>query len=106
MNQNHLALCILLTVRMAVAEELYQNQFAVEVAGGDEVAEVVAGRLGLLNLGRIGDLKGHYLFESQRLQKRYEKSNVLVQLLFSLQINRALSRHSSQAGVRPRSCLV
>ena len=70
MNQNHFVLCFFLYLKMTGTEGLYQNQFAVEVGGGDEVADVVAGRLGLVNLGRIGDLKGHYLFESQHLQKR------------------------------------
>ena len=61
---------LLLSVTMAAAQHLYHNQFAVEVAGGDELADVVAVRHGLLNLGRVGDLKGHYLFQSQHVQKR------------------------------------
>ena len=60
-----------ITITMA-AQKVYHNQFAVELAGGDELAEVVALRLGLLNLGKVGDLNGHYLFQSQHLQKRFE----------------------------------
>merc|ERR550519_1244805 len=58
-----------ITITMA-AQKVYHNQFAVELAGGDELAEVVALRLGLLNLGKVGDLNGHYLFQSQHIQKR------------------------------------
>ena len=64
-----LALNLLVSVSMAA---VYHNQFAVELAGGDELAEVVALRHGLLNIGKVGDLSGHYLFQSQHLQKRFE----------------------------------
>ena len=62
---------LLVSVGMAGAN-VYHNQFAVELAGGDQLAEVVATRHGLLNMGRVGDLSGHYLFQSQHLQKRFE----------------------------------
>merc|ERR1711997_550022 len=65
-----LALNLLVSVSMAAAEKVYHNQFAVEVAGGDELADVVALRHGLLNMGKVGDLDGHYLFQSQHIQKR------------------------------------
>ena len=67
-----LAIILLVSVATMAAQKVYHNQFAVELAGGDELAEVVALRLGLLNLGKVGDLNGHYLFQSQHKQKRFE----------------------------------
>ena len=56
---------------MAEGDGVYHNQFAVEVDGGDDVADAVAARHGLLNLGSVGDLKGHYLFKANHIQKRF-----------------------------------
>ena len=67
-----LHLLVSLSLGMASGQEVYHNQFAVELAGGDELAEVVALRHGLLYMGKVGDLSGHYLFQSQHLQKRFE----------------------------------
>ena len=39
-------------------------------AGG--LPQPVALRHGLLYMGKVGDLSGHYLFQSQHLQKRFE----------------------------------
>jgi len=51
-------------------EKVFHNQFAVELAGGDDLADTVALRHGLLNMGKLGGLNGHYLFQSQHLQER------------------------------------
>jgi len=48
----------------------YQNEFAVHVPGGLEVAEAVAGEHGLVVLRQIGALEDHYLLESKHLKKR------------------------------------
>ena len=85
-----LAIHLLLSVGVSMAgagEKVYHNQFAVELAGGDHLADTVALRHGLLNMGKLGDLNGHYLFQSQHLQKRWETEfsfcNILVQMIFS-----------------------
>merc|ERR1711953_1581502 len=66
-----LSLSLLVSVSVSMGEEkVYHNQFAVELAGGDDLAEVVALRHGLLNMGKVGELKGHYLFQAQHIQKR------------------------------------
>ena len=67
-----LHLLVSLSLGMASGQEVYHNQFAVELAGGDELAEVVALRHGLLYMGKVGDLSGHYLFQSQHLEKRFD----------------------------------
>ena len=80
---------------MAAAEKVYHNQFAVEVAGGDDLADVVALRHGLLNMGKVGDLTGHYLFQSQHLQKRFETEFCInISVLSTFQVSRALPRNS------------
>lgn len=47
---------------------IYTNQFAVEVPSG--LADEVAQRNGFINKGQIGNLKGFFLFEHNRVQKR------------------------------------
>ena len=67
----HLYLLVSISVSRMGGEKVYHNQFAVELAGGDDLAEVVALRHGLLNMGKVGELKGHYLFQAQHIQKRF-----------------------------------
>ena len=73
---------------MTGADNVFHNQFAVQIKGGDtagvlaggdaannviageDAADVIASRHGLLNRGSIGGLQGHYLFESPHIQKR------------------------------------
>ena len=74
-----LNLLVSVSVGMAGAN-VYHNQFAVELAGGDQLAEVVATRHGLLNMGRVGDLSGHYLFQAQHREKRFETESHFLQL--------------------------
>ena len=62
---------------MAEGDGVYHNQFAVEVDGGDDVADAVAARHDLLNLGSIGDLKGLYLFQANDLEKRFYNYKLL-----------------------------
>ena len=88
-----LALHLLASVSMA-AQKVYHNQFAVEVAGGDDLADAVALRHGLLNMGKVGDLTGHYLFQSQHLQKRFETKFCKKYFIISIQGSRAVSRNS------------
>ena len=80
-----LLLHLLLSVAMAGADEkVFHNQFAVELAGGDDLADTVALRHGLLNMGKLGGLNGHYLFQSQHLQERWVKlSSYFVKYWFS-----------------------
>ena len=63
-----LLLPLLLVGTMAGPE--YHNQFAVAVSGGQEVAEEVAASHGLVFLGPVGNLEGHFLLESPHLEKR------------------------------------
>ena len=58
-----------ITITMA-AQKVYHNQFAVEVEGGKDAADALAEKHGLVNLGQIGALQGHFLLESARLEKR------------------------------------
>merc|ERR1711872_497135 len=60
----------LLAFTMAGAGNVYHNQFAVQVKGGNEVADKIAERHGLENKGQIGNLNEHFLFESHKLEKR------------------------------------
>ena len=59
-----LLLPLLLVGTMAGPE--YHNQFAVKVSGGQEVAA----SHGLVFMGPVGNLEGHYLLESPHLEKR------------------------------------
>ena len=61
----------LLAFTMAGAGNVYHNQFAVQVKGGNEAADKVAERHGLENKGQIGNLNDHFLFESHKLEKRF-----------------------------------
>ncbi|XP_045130574.1 neuroendocrine convertase 1-like isoform X2 [Portunus trituberculatus] len=49
---------------------VYHNQFAVVIPAGKETANEVASKYGFNNLGQIGSLKHHYLFEHKHVHKR------------------------------------
>jgi proprotein convertase subtilisin/kexin type 5 len=51
-------------------EDVFHNQFAVHVPGGPKLAARIAGELGFDNLGQIGALEHHYLFEHPHVEKR------------------------------------
>jgi hypothetical protein len=50
--------------------EVYINQFAVHIEGGHHVASRVARETGFTNLGQIGTLEDHYLFEAPHRKRR------------------------------------
>ena len=51
--------------------EIYHNQFAVHIQGGsEERATALAAKYGFVNLGQIGALQDHYLFEHHKIHKR------------------------------------
>ncbi|XP_041980704.1 furin-like protease 2 isoform X2 [Aricia agestis] len=54
----------------ASVPELYHNQFAVHVPGGDHHVEDIARRHGFENHGQIGSLKGYYLLSHHEVRKR------------------------------------
>ena len=49
---------------------IYHNQFGVHVPAGEAVAEQVAARNDMVNIGQIGDLQNFFLFTSHHIQKR------------------------------------
>ncbi|XP_063859922.1 neuroendocrine convertase 1-like isoform X2 [Scylla paramamosain] len=49
---------------------VYHNQFAVVIPAGKETANEVAAKYGFNNLGQIGSLEHHYLFEHKHVHKR------------------------------------
>ena len=55
---------------MISSVQIFHNQIAVQVQGGEEVVDKVAMRTGMTNLGRIGDLTDFYLLESHHINKR------------------------------------
>ena len=55
---------------MGEGEQVFLNQFAVKVEGGKEAADVLAEKHGLVNMGQIGALEGHFLLESHKVEKR------------------------------------
>ena len=52
------------------ANDIYHNQFAVHIPAGKETADAVASKHGFVNLGQIGSLENHFLFEHPRISKR------------------------------------
>ena len=52
------------------ANDIYHNQFAVHIPAGRETADTVAAKHGFVNLGQIGSLENHFLFEHPRISKR------------------------------------
>uniref|UniRef100_A0ABM0GMC3 Furin-like n=1 Tax=Saccoglossus kowalevskii TaxID=10224 RepID=A0ABM0GMC3_SACKO len=69
-----LIIMILFSVTIGSAyENEYTNEYAVHVRGGPEVADNLAVMYGYRNIGQIGSLKDHYLFEHSdvpRIAKR------------------------------------
>ena len=65
-----ISLLVLVSVHMMSGEKVYHNQFAVKVDGGKEAADQLAERHGLVNMGQIGGLDGHFLLESHKIEKR------------------------------------
>jgi hypothetical protein len=49
---------------------IYHNQFAVHVPDGEAVAEQVAARSDMENIGQIGDLENFFIFTSHQINKR------------------------------------
>jgi len=64
----HLLLSLLDVVNPA--NDIYHNQFAVHIPAGKETADAVAAKHGFVNLGQIGSLDDHFLFEHPRISKR------------------------------------
>ena len=62
------SLLLLLLPQKMSAEKIYHNQFAVQIEGGKEAADLLAEKHGLVNMGQIGALKGHFLLEFEILQ--------------------------------------
>lgn len=72
--RQHLTLAALLTFSISWAsadqkEDVFHNQFAVEIDAQSD-PDVIAQELGLVNLGQIGSLDHHFLFEHPKLHKR------------------------------------
>ncbi|KAK7116541.1 proprotein convertase subtilisin/kexin type 4-like isoform X2 [Littorina saxatilis] len=61
---------VLLLTGSVVPKEIYLNKIAVHIKGDHHEAERVAREAGLHNLGQIGSLEGHYLFEIPHRQAR------------------------------------
>ncbi|NP_001191402.1 furin-like prohormone convertase precursor [Aplysia californica] len=59
-----------LVLGSVVGAEVYLNQFAVHISGGHSAASRVARDTGFINLGQIGSLDDHYLFEIPHRQRR------------------------------------
>ncbi|KAK0051650.1 furin-1 [Biomphalaria pfeifferi] len=53
-----------------LAANVYTNHFAVHIEGGNHVADNVARQTGFKNLGQIGSLHDHYLFEAPHRHRR------------------------------------
>ena len=75
---NLIRLILLLSVLKMSAKKVFHNQFAIQVEGGKEVADQVAERHGLVNIGQIGNLENHFLLESHKIEKRYFYSVMLL----------------------------
>ena len=57
---------------------IYHNQFAVHVPTGEAVAEQVAARSDMENIGQIGDLENFFLFTSHQINKRSVSETLLL----------------------------
>ncbi|KAL8562679.1 hypothetical protein ACOMHN_011250 [Nucella lapillus] len=62
-SQHACVFLVLWLVNVVVPEEVYLNKIAVHISGGDHAADRVARHTGMRNLGQIGTLADHYLFE-------------------------------------------
>ncbi|XP_071965546.1 proprotein convertase subtilisin/kexin type 5-like [Antedon mediterranea] len=63
-------LTLFLPFLSVVVGELYSNQFAVHVSGGEKVASSLALKYGFRYHGQIGELEDRYLFTHDKLSKR------------------------------------
>ncbi|XP_022919564.2 furin-like protease 2 isoform X1 [Onthophagus taurus] len=61
---------LLFLLHLVTPEVIYTNQFAVHVPKGEEEANEIARKYGFINTGQIGSLKGFFLFEHERVNKR------------------------------------
>ena len=57
--------------------QIYHNQIAVKVSGGEKVVKELASRHGLELIGKIGDLDDHYLLHSPHIRKRFFPATAL-----------------------------
>ncbi|CAH1797743.1 unnamed protein product [Owenia fusiformis] len=57
----------------AYNDEHFTNEWAVEIHGGPEVADIVARDLGYVNRGQIGNLENFYLLEHSRYPSRTKR---------------------------------
>ena len=64
-------LCLILLTLWTnqVSSEIFHNQFAVELEPGSDPDQVAQDH-DLVNLGQIGTLSDHFLFEHPRIAKR------------------------------------
>ena len=67
-----IVLCII-CISLTLEQDIYHNQWAVRVPGGEQEARLVAGQHGLNYLGSIGSLEDLYLLEDHRIVKRSTK---------------------------------
>jgi len=74
---------ILAQIITRVASSSYQNEFAVYVPAGPEVADRLAAKHGFHNTGQIGDLQDYFLFQHHRLSKRAATKSALHQVLLT-----------------------
>ncbi|XP_076443208.1 furin-like protease kpc-1 isoform X2 [Babylonia areolata] len=69
-SQHACVLLVLWLTNFVVPEEVYLNKIAVHINGDHAAADRVARDAGLRNIGQIGTLAGHYLFEIPHRQAR------------------------------------
>ncbi|XP_025076934.1 furin-like protease kpc-1 [Pomacea canaliculata] len=69
-NKNVCFFLVTLLLHNVIPEKVYLNKVAVHVRGGLQAANRVARDAGLRNIGQIGSLEDHYLFEIPNRQKR------------------------------------
>ncbi|CAK8682639.1 unnamed protein product [Clavelina lepadiformis] len=50
--------------------QIYLNEFAVEIKGGNDHASAIAKKHGFINTGQVGTLEGWYIFIDRRIRKR------------------------------------
>ncbi|XP_029845071.2 furin [Ixodes scapularis] len=62
--------CLVHRTQSSKGGQVYTNQFAVEIHGGEAAAAEVARRHGFIYQGQIGTLENHYLFEHHSIHKR------------------------------------
>ena len=74
----HLLLLLFHEMIPACRSIIYHNQFAVHVPAGEAVAEQVAARSDMENIGQIGDLENFFLFTSHQINKRSVSETLLL----------------------------